>query len=159
MNLSFEMAGKRKDSRNNHFTSIVSPIMGQPSQCVPTCDWNLNKNVLLFAKFMAISIIEFYAQSTLFAPTYLSIFKTRGWAHLPHPHVFRVWFGLGFQFFGNNFSRNDLPDSKGFMKLGCLDPSKIMFDFEIFCWSRGVCKGAPWWNKLSFFFRRNEIIS
>ena len=31
--------------------------------------------------------------------------------------------------FGNDLPRNDLPYSKGFMKFGCLEPSKIMFDF------------------------------
>ena len=51
---------------------------------------------------------------------YLNIFRLGGW---------------GFQFFfGNNLPRNDLPYSKGFMKVGCPDPSKKMFDFWNF-WS------------------------
>ena len=32
--------------------------------------------------------------------------------------------------FGNDLLWNDLPYSKGFMKFGCLEPSKIMFDFR-----------------------------
>ena len=32
-------------------------------------------------------------------------------------------------FFGNDLARNDLPYSKGFMKFGCPEPSKKMFDF------------------------------
>ena len=41
-------------------------------------------------------------------------------------------FGLGgvrVLLFGNDFPRHDLPYSKGFMKFGCQEPSKKMFDF------------------------------
>ena len=31
--------------------------------------------------------------------------------------------------FENDLPRSDLPYTKGFMKFGCLEPSKIMFDF------------------------------
>ena len=36
---------------------------------------------------------------TLFAPAYLSVSKNRWNLFAPPPHVFRVWFGLGFQVF------------------------------------------------------------
>ena len=38
--------------------------------------------------------------------------------------------------FGNYLPRNDLPYSKGFMKFGCPEPSKKMFDFWHFCSSK-----------------------
>ena len=34
--------------------------------------------------------------------------------------------------FGNDLPRSDLSYTKGFMKFGCPEPSKIRFDFEIF---------------------------
>ena len=41
--------------------------------------------------------------------------------------------------FGNDLLWNDLPYSKGYMKFGCLEPSKIMFDFwNIFLVERRV---------------------
>ena len=42
-------------------------------------------------------------------------------------------FGLGRArvpiLFGNYFPRSDLPYTKGFMKFGCPEPSKKVFDF------------------------------
>ena len=46
------------------------------------------------------------------------------------------WVGWGIQFFRNDLPRNDLPYSKGFMKFGCPEPSKKMFDFWNFCLSK-----------------------
>ena len=38
--------------------------------------------------------------------------------------------------FGNDLRRSDLPYTKGFMKLGCPEPSKNVFDFWNFCSSK-----------------------
>ena len=38
--------------------------------------------------------------------------------------------------FGNYFPRSDLPYTKGFMKFGCPEPSKKVFDFWNFCLSK-----------------------
>ena len=38
--------------------------------------------------------------------------------------------------FGNYFPRSDLPYTKGFMKFGCPEPSKKVFDFWNFCSSK-----------------------
>ena len=38
--------------------------------------------------------------------------------------------------FGNYFPRSDLPYTKGFMKFGCPQPSKTVFDFWNFCSSK-----------------------
>ena len=57
---------------------------------------------------------------TLFKAAYLSITTYRG-------------LGLGGVrvpiLFGNGLLLNDLPYSKGFIKFGCLEPSKVMFEF------------------------------
>ena len=37
--------------------------------------------------------------------------------------------------YGNDFLLNYLPHSKGFMKIGCLEPSKKCLTFETFDWS------------------------
>ena len=62
---------------------------------------------------------------TLLGPAYLSVSKDRGGA--------QDTLGLGGvrvpNLFGNDLLWNNLPYIKGFMKIGCLEPSKIMFDF------------------------------
>ena len=55
---------------------------------------------------------------TLLGPAYLSVSKDRGLVGV------RVSILCG-----NALLWIDLPNSKGFMKFGCLEPSKIMFDF------------------------------
>ena len=80
------------------------------------------------------------------------------------------YFGVGWVrvpiLFGNDLPMNDWPYSKGFMKFGCLEPSKSMFDFWIFLLiERRLSKfvRAPlmkfqyFWQTI--FFRRNEKIS
>ena len=66
---------------------------------------------------------------TLFTPAYLSLSKTEGEDIVPPLNVL----GLGGVrvpiLFGNHLPMNDWPYSKGFMKFGYLEPSKIMFDF------------------------------
>ena len=45
----------------------------------------------------------------------------------PSPHKM---LNVGQKFIGYDLLWNDLPHSKGFMKFGYLEPSKIMFDFR-----------------------------
>ena len=69
--------------------------------------------------------------------------------------------------FGNYFPRSDLPYTKGFMKFGCPEPSKKVFDFWNFCSSK--CRltrfiRVPPYEILVFptnfiFFQGNEITS
>ena len=69
---------------------------------------------------------------TLFGPAYFGISGIRGGrgGHIVPPLNI---FGLGGVrvpiLFGNDLPRNDLSYSKGFMKFGCPEPSKKMFDF------------------------------
>ena len=66
---------------------------------------------------------------TLFTPAYFGISGTGGGHIVPPLSIL----GLGGVrvpiLFGNDLSWNDLPYLKGFMKFGCLEPFKIMFDF------------------------------
>ena len=103
---------------------------------------------------------------TLFTPAYFGISGTRGGHIVPPLSIL----GLGGVrvpiLFGNDLPMNDWPYSKGFMKFGCLEPSKSMFDFWIFLLiERRLSKfvRAPlmkfqyFWQTI--FFRRNEKIS
>ena len=68
---------------------------------------------------------------TLLKPAYLRVSKNQGGvAHCAPPQNI---LGLGGVMvpilFGNDLLWDDLPYSKGFMKFGCLEPSKVMFDF------------------------------
>ena len=66
---------------------------------------------------------------------------------------------------GNDLPRHDLPYSKGFMKFGCQEPSKIMFNFWNFCSSKRRLTQfvrVPPYEILVFltnfiFFRQKEI--
>ena len=64
----------------------------------------------------------------------------RNWNSLPSSSLNSIWPGLFWCIFGlgevwvpilvgNDLPRHDLPYSKGFMKFGCQEPSKKMFDF------------------------------
>ena len=67
--------------------------------------------------------------------------------------------------FGNYFPRSDLPYTKGFMKFGCPEPSKKVFDFWNFCSSKRrltrfvrVPPYEIWVFPTNFiFFQGNEI--
>ena len=67
--------------------------------------------------------------------------------------------------FGNDLPRSDLPYTKGFMKFGCPEPSKKVFDFWNFCWSKWHLTRfvrVPPYEILVFptnfiFFQGNEI--
>ena len=50
----------------------------------------------------------------------------------PKKKYFGIGWGLASNCFGNDLLWGDLTYSEGFMKFGCPEPSKIMFDFEIF---------------------------
>ena len=60
----------------------------------------------------------------------MSVSKDRGRGHIVPPlNIFGLG-GVGVSIlFGNDLLWNDLSYSKGYMKFGCLEPSKIMFDF------------------------------
>ena len=66
---------------------------------------------------------------TLLGPAYLSLSKDRGGHIVPPLNIL----GLGGVRvpirFGYDLLWNDLPHSKGFMKFGCLEPSKITIHF------------------------------
>ena len=66
---------------------------------------------------------------TLFVPAYFDVSGTRGGHIVPPLNIF----GLGRVrvpiLFGNDLPRSDLPYTKGFMKFGCPEPSKKVFDF------------------------------
>ena len=79
----------------------------------------------------------FYYPLTLLGPAFSSISKDGG-AHSAPINIFGLNGVRVPILFGNDFLWNDSPYSKGFMNFGCLEPSKIMFDFEFFRWSRGV---------------------
>ena len=67
--------------------------------------------------------------------------------------------------FGNDLPRSDLPYTKGFMKFGCPEPSKKVFDFWNFCsskWRLTRFVRVPPYEILVFptnfiFFQGNEI--
>ena len=65
----------------------------------------------------------------LFAPAYFNVSGTRGGHIVPPLNIF----GLGRVrvpiLFGNYLPRSYLPYTKGFMKFGCPEPSKKVFDF------------------------------
>ena len=71
---------------------------------------------------------------TLLGPAYLSVSKD----HVGHIAPSLNILGLGRVrvpiLFGNDLLWNDLPHSKEFMKFGCLEPSKIMFDQLLKCY-------------------------
>ena len=65
---------------------------------------------------------------TLLGPAYLSVSKERG-AYLSSLCILGlVWVRVPI-LFGNDMLWNVSPCSKGFMKFGCPEPSKVMFDF------------------------------
>ena len=73
--------------------------------------------------------IENEDRLTLFVPAYFDVSDTRGGHIVPPLNIFgfgRVRVPI---LFGNYLHRNNLPYSKGFMKLGCPEPSKKLFDF------------------------------
>ena len=73
---------------------------------------------------------------TLFGPAYFGISGTVGGGHIVPPLSILGLGGVRVPIlFGNDLPMNDWPYSKGFMKFGCLEPSKMMFDF---CSSRPV---------------------
>ena len=54
-------------------------------------------------------------------------------------YISRGWAGLGFKFFfGNDLAESDFPFSKGFMKFGCLEPSKKLSDLKLLMSKRGI---------------------
>ena len=57
----------------------------------------------------------------LFVLAYFDVSGTGGWVGLGRVRVPIL--------FGNYFPRSDLPYTKGFMKFGCPQPSKTVFDF------------------------------
>ena len=69
---------------------------------------------------------------TLFGPAYFDVSGIRGGGHIV-PHPLNIFFGLGRVrvpiLFGNDLPRGDLPYTKGFMKFGCPQPSKTVFDY------------------------------
>ena len=69
------------------------------------------------------------AYLTLFVPAYFDVSGTRGGHIVPPLNIF----GLGRVrvpiLFGNYLPRSYLPYTKGFMKFGCPEPSKKVFDF------------------------------
>ena len=73
---------------------------------------------------------------TLFVPAYFDVSGTRGGHIVPPQNIF----GLGRVrvpiLFGNYLPRSYLPYTKGFMKFGCPEPSKKVFDFWNFCSSK-----------------------
>ena len=76
--------------------------------------------------------------TTLFSPAYFSISRSQGGGTMCPPPPLNI-LGLGGVrvpiLFGNDLLWNNLRYSKGFIKIGCLEPSEIMFDFETFSWS------------------------
>ena len=66
---------------------------------------------------------------TLFAPAYFDVSGTRGGHIVPPLNIF----GLGKVrvpiLFGNYLPRSYIPYTKGFMKFGCPEPCKKVFDF------------------------------
>ena len=75
---------------------------------------------------------------TLFVPAYFDVSGTRG-GHIVPPLSILGLGGVRVPILvENDLSWNDLTYSKGFMKFGCLEFSKIMFVFWFFCWSRSV---------------------
>ena len=98
-------------------------------------------NLYFFSKNLANGVIQdpywaFLCPLTLFTPAYFGISGTRGGHIVPPLNIF----GLGRVrvpiLFGNYFPRSDLPYTKGFMKFGCPEPSKKVFDFRNFCSSK-----------------------
>ena len=73
---------------------------------------------------------------TLFVPAYFDVSGTGGGHIVPPLNIF----GLGRVrvpiLFGNYLPRSYLPYTKGFMKFGCPEPSKKVFDFRNFCSSK-----------------------
>ena len=120
--------------------------------------WNQWWRPLLLAWFLL----------TLWQPAYLSVSKNQGGSHCAPQNNF----GLGGVrvpiLFGNDLPMNDLPYSKGFVKFGCLEPSKIMIDFwNCLMVERRVTqfvrltKGSAVWHfgiSDEFFCRLNEMI-
>ena len=102
---------------------------------------------------------------TLFGPAYFDVSVTGGGHIVPRLNIF----GLGRVrvpiLFGNDLPRSDLPYTKGFMKFGCPEPSKKVFDFWNFCSSKRRLTRfvrVPPYEILVFptnfiFFQGNEI--
>ena len=102
---------------------------------------------------------------TLFVPAYFDVSGTRGGHIVPPLNIF----GLGRVrvpiLFGNYLPRSYLPYTKGFMKFGCPEPSKKVFDFRNFCSSKRRLTRfvrVPPYEILVFptnfiFFQGNEI--
>ena len=102
---------------------------------------------------------------TLFVPAYFDVSGTGGGHIVPPLNIF----GLGRVrvpiIFGNYLPRSYLPYTKGFMKFGCPEPSKKVFDFRNFCSSKRRLTRfvrVPPYEILVFptnfiFFQGNEI--
>ena len=123
--------------------------------------WN-HINIFYILLFSYCSPFRFL---TLFVPAYFDVSGTGGGHIVPPLNIF----GLGRVrvpiLFGNYLPRSYLPYTKGFMKFGCPEPSKKVFDFRNFCSSKRRLTRfvrVPPYEILVFptnfiFFQGNEI--
>ena len=111
--------------------------------------------------------LGYFVLLTLFGPAYKSVSRNQG-GHIVTPPSLNI-LGLGGVsvpiLFGIDLLWNDLPFSKEFRKFGCLQPSKIMFEFWNFWLAQDafdpVCNEYLWNSGISdelFFFGETRYL-